>query len=45
MKLMMAEDKDYPMIKKLYKKSFPLNERAPFFIVKKKQLPEKQKCL
>ncbi len=45
MKLMMAEDKDYPMIKKLYKKSFPLNERAPFFIVKKKTITGKAEML
>ncbi len=45
MKLFMAEEKDYPLIKKLYKKSFPLNERAPFFVIKKKTINGKSEML
>lgn len=45
MELIIAENKDYPLIKKLYKKSFPLNERAPFFIIKKKTITEKSELL
>ncbi len=31
-----ADDSDYRRIKKLYKKAFPLEERMPFFLLKKR---------
>ncbi len=45
MVLAAAENKDYSVIKKLYRKSFPKNERFPFFILKRKAVGKKAEML
>lgn len=45
MKMMIAKNRDYPIIKKLYKRAFPLNERAPFFMIKRKAIIGKAEML
>lgn len=45
MTLRIAEKKDYAKIKKLYNRAFPKEERAPFFVMKRKGMNGKAQVL
>lgn len=45
MKLRPAAEKDHKIIKKVYGSSFPTNERAPFFFIRRRALQNRAEML